>query len=242
MSMQVSLTIIRYPKKFIPLALFAMAIHRLPLWLNKDLSFWKLMGSGKNGTFDKHPDWQQWAIFMVRKNGIDHSGLNEKQLHELMFGKFISGWFKALGCETWTVFLAPGSSHGTWDGIEPFGKIMSGQNNMGPVAVLTRATIRISKLKYFWQNVPAVEALMHKADGLIASFGIGETPWIKQATFSVWRSTDAMKNFAYNMPEHKEVIKKTREQQWYKEEMFSRFNIIAAVGTLNGINPLQELL
>ncbi|MEO7263965.1 MAG: spheroidene monooxygenase [Ferruginibacter sp.] len=240
--MQVSLTIIRYPKKFISIALFAMALHRLPLWLNKDLTFWKLMGSGKNGTFDKHPDWQQWAIFIVRKNSIDYNTLTEQQLNELMFGKFISQWFKKLGCETWTVFLEPFSSHGTWDGQEPFGKIISTHKVQQPIAVLTRATIRLSKLKYFWQNVPAVEGLMHKADGLITSFGIGEVPWIKQATFSIWRTTDAMKNFAYNMQEHKEVIKKTRDQKWYKEEMFSRFTITAAIGTVNGINPLQELI
>lgn len=240
--MQVSLTIIRYPKKFIPLAIFAMAVHRLPLWLNKDLSFWKLMGSGKNGTFDKHPDWQQWAIFIVRKKDIEFSDLSKKQLHELMFGKFISKWFNFFNCETWTVFLAPVSSHGTWDTIDPFGKIIPPQIGNSPVAVLTRATIRLSKLKYFWENVPAVETLMQQANGFITSFGIGEMPYIKQATFSIWQSTDAMKDFAYNMPQHKEVIKKTRAQGWYKEEMFSRFIIINAIGTLKGINPLQELL
>ena len=45
--MIVSLTIIRYKKIFIPFALLAMASHRLPLWLNKEISVYKLMGSGK---------------------------------------------------------------------------------------------------------------------------------------------------------------------------------------------------
>ncbi|MEO5944942.1 MAG: spheroidene monooxygenase, partial [Ferruginibacter sp.] len=66
--MQVSLTIIRYRKIFVPFAFFAMAIFRLPLWLNKNISFYKLMGSGKNGTFDKTPDLQQWAILTVQQN------------------------------------------------------------------------------------------------------------------------------------------------------------------------------
>ncbi len=63
--MIVSLTIVRYPKAFVPLALMAMAILRLPLYFQRKCSFYKLMGSGKNGTFDFHPDWQQWALLAV---------------------------------------------------------------------------------------------------------------------------------------------------------------------------------
>ena len=65
--MQVTITIIRYPKKYVYFALLAMAIHRFPLWFNKKISFFKLMGCGKNGTFDKNPDWQQWGILTVNQ-------------------------------------------------------------------------------------------------------------------------------------------------------------------------------
>ncbi len=58
--MLVALTIIRYSKSTIPMAFLAMAVHRIPLYLNRKCSFWKLMGSGKNGTFDKQADLQQW--------------------------------------------------------------------------------------------------------------------------------------------------------------------------------------
>ena len=63
--MIVSLTIVRYRKSLVPFALLAMAIHRLPLMLTKGCSFWKLLGSGRNGTFDLQPDWQQWGLFAV---------------------------------------------------------------------------------------------------------------------------------------------------------------------------------
>ena len=66
--MQVTLTIIRYPARFTYFALLAMAVHRLPFWLNKNISFFKLLGCGKNGAFDIHPDWQQWGIFAVTGN------------------------------------------------------------------------------------------------------------------------------------------------------------------------------
>jgi hypothetical protein len=53
---------------------------------------------------------------------------------------------------------------------------------------------------------------------------------------------DDMKNFAYSMKEHSEVIKKTRKENWYKEDMFVRFNIIETTGKINGINPLKRNL
>jgi heme-degrading monooxygenase HmoA len=67
-------------------------------------------------------------------------------------------------------------------------------------------------------------------------------PWIKQATFSIWQSKAAMKQFAYQMKEHAEVIRKTRQDNWYSEEMFIRFKILASFGSLHGKNPLAGKL
>ena len=65
---------------------------------------------------------------------------------------------------------------------------------------------------------------------------------IKQATFSVWQNKQAMKNFAYQMKDHQEVIQKTRKQNWYSEDMFVRFKITGCTGTVNGVNPLKVKL
>ena len=67
-----SLTIVRYPKKYIPFAFLAMAIHRFPLWLIEKCTFWKLLGCGKNGTFDIHPDYQQWGLLAVWNDEESH--------------------------------------------------------------------------------------------------------------------------------------------------------------------------
>ena len=45
-----------------------------------------------------------------------------------------------------------------------------------------------------------------------------------------------MKNYAYKSFDHADVIKLTREREWYKEELFARFEIIDSWGTLNGVN------
>jgi len=231
--MLVSLTIVRYRKAFIPMALFAMAIHRIALWLQKGCTFWKLLGSGRNGTFDLQPDWQQWGLLAVWDNREDFDRFNS--------GSFITRWWDMFTYERWTLLCSPLQSHGKWDGKEPFGN-PDIKAHTGPIAVLTRATIRIKRLKNFWANVDGVAKIMRDARGFITSFGIGEAPLYRQATFSIWQSIDDVKAFAYASKEHAEVIKKTRVEKWYSEELFARFIPVASFGTINGKDPLKGLI
>ncbi len=231
--MIVSLTIVRYPKAFIPFALIAMAILRLPLYFQQKCSFWKLMGSGKNGTFDFHPDWQQWALLAVWED--------EESFHHFNQNSFISKWWNWFTAEQWTVLLEPLQSHGKWDQKEPFGK-PNKTDYIGPVAVLTRATINLNRLKTFWQNAAKVAGIMTSAEGYITSFGIGEDPFSHQATVSFWKDLEDVKNFAYRLPEHVAVIQKTRSENWYSEELFARFIPLKAWGTLHGKNPLHGFI
>ena len=219
--MIVSLTIIKYKKRFIPFAFLAMAFFRIVFWIRKQHTFFKLMGCGKNGTFDKIPDLQQWAIM------ADHE--NTDANIEKLYGSFIAKWISFFGCTTTIHILEPIESHGLWDGKKMFGILPAKSDYEGRVAILTRATIRLNKLKFFWQNVAPVAAMMVTAKGFETSYGVGEIPWIKQATFSIWESKQAMKDFAYGSKTHAEVIKKTRQQDWYSEDMFTRFKIINTV-------------
>ena len=240
-----TLTIIRYKKRYILFAFLAMAIFRVPLGLNKRCSFWKLMGSGKNGTFDKTPDLQQWAILSVSNfkfKEVQLKHYSREILLQKLYGTLIRKWLTIFNCETITYLLEPIEGHGLWDNKKVFGELPPKSDFEGQIATLTRATIRLSKLKSFWQNVNGVASKMSGASGFITSYGIGEIPWIKQATFSIWQSKEAMKNFAYQMKEHQEVIQKTRQQKWYSEDMFVRFKINGCIGTVNGINPLKGKL
>ena len=241
--MHTTLTIIRYKNWAIPFALISMAMFRIPFLLNRNISFYKLMGSGKNGTFDKEPDFNQWAILAIHKNKIETlNSYSENPIGviEKLYGKFITYWFKVFSTEQFIFLLKPISGHGLWDKKEVFGDFKNNETYDGPIATMTRATIRLNKLKYFWKNVAPIANKMNNAKGFIYSIGIGETPWIKQATFSVWETMDDMKNFAYSMKEHSDVIKKTRKENWYKEDMFVRFKIIETKGKIRGINPLKR--
>lgn len=240
--MLVTLTIIRYPKKYIPFAVFAMAVHRLPLWVNKKIFFYKLLGCGKNGSFDKHPDWQQWGILAVHNALTETEAFNAAGHINNLYGSFINKWLHFFNCETWTIFLEPLEGHGKWDGQHPFGTLAKQTNYNGLVATLTRATIRLNKLKAFWQNVAGAANEMAGAKGFVTSVGIGEMPYIKQATFSIWESKDDMKAFAYQMHQHTAIIQKTRKENWYSEDMFVRFKPLKIIGTINGNDPLAGKL
>ncbi len=236
--MLATLTIIRYKKRYIPFAMLAMALHHIPFWFNQKTSFYKLLGCGKNGNFDKHPDWQQWGILAVHTEELP--GINSS-LKDL-YGSFISNWLQLFNCEICTFYLEPLEGHGKWDGKECFGILPKQSNYDGAIAILTRATIRLSQLSSFWKNVNAVAVQMSNAKGFVTSIGIGEMPFIKQATFSIWQNKESMKAFAYQMKEHADVIRKTRKENWYSEDMFVRFKPIKVTGTINGNNPLDGIL
>ncbi len=224
------LTVVRYPAWMGWAGFLSMAIFRLPLWLQKKSSFWKLMGCGRNGSFDKTPDWRQWAVLEI---WADNNQQNEHP-------RFLVKWWQFFGCEKWSLLLKPLEGHGLWDGKEVFGKLPKNTDYNGTIAILTRATIRFNRLSNFWKQVDSVAQRMSQSEGFISSVGIGEVPWIKQATFSVWDSKEAMKNFAYRLQEHAEVVRKTRQENWYSEDMFVRFQIIENEGSLKGENPLKR--
>ena len=244
-----SITIVRYPKWLAWAGFLSMAIFRLPLVFKKQIGFWKLMGTGKNGSFDKTPDLSQWAILVVDKPQFFPQDQDWKSLEEPAaasnylknrYGAFITAWWRLFNCEIWTIVLEPIEGHGLWDGNQPFGPVPIKSDYEGPIAILTRASIKLNKLKDFWDNVDQVANSMAGAPGFLHSFGIGEVPWIKQATFSIWTSKAAMKAFAYQMQEHTNVIAKTRREKWYSEDLFMRFKPLASFGKLQGVDPLKQ--
>lgn len=219
------LLINRYPSIFIPFAFLSMAIFHVPLFLNKRILFYKLLGTGKNGTFDIHPDFNQWALLFFYKSGSDIHFKSQEEIQTLS-GTFIWRWWKWLGVKTNFIHLYPYAGHGTWDNnplIEPH---QVEKDPEGKIAILTRATIRLSRLSAFWKAVPGTARDMDKNPGFLYSIGIGEIPFIKQATLSIWESIEHMKGFAYQKPEHQEVIRRTRKEKWYSEDMFMRFKVI----------------
>ncbi len=180
------------------------------------------MGSGKNGTFDIRPDFNQWAIMVF----FDEDQFPLEDIQRLL-GNFIIGWWRFFNADTRFFLLEPYAGHGTWDGLSFFvDQSKKTADPEGKIAVLTRATIRLSRLQHFWKAVPKTADQLEANKGFVYSIGIGEIPFIKQATFSVWESIEDMKAFAYKKMAHQDVIRRTRKESWYSEEMFLRFKIL----------------
>lgn len=221
------LVVVNYPWWGAPAGLLSMAIFHLPLFFRTRVSFYKLMGCGRNGTFDIRPAWRQWAVMAFYSSRNQMCAGQNEELPRLVLGNFIVWWWSIFRVRHRVIALAPVAGHGTWNGraLEP--NSQSPLTDYEPVAVLTRATIRLSRALDFWSSVPAAAQSLASEPGLVYSVGVGEVPFLRQATFSMWKSTEAMKVYAYGKAEHREAIRKTRELNWYSEEMFLRFRVLS---------------
>jgi hypothetical protein len=190
---------------------------------SKATPFFKLMGTGRNGTFDIIPDIYKWAIMTTWES--------EMSYFKFKNASFVHRYLDFFSEKQSSILLKPIKVHGLWDRQQPF-EVTTEKQESHEIAVLTRATIRVSKAIAFWKNVPAVSDTLNQTKGLKFSLGIGEVPFLKQATISFWESEIDMKAFAYQKNPHKNVISKTRTENWYSEELFARFSILKIEGNL----------
>lgn len=194
------------------------------------LKFFKLMGSGKGRVFSLTPDFYLYGLMAVWET---------EALADTFFSQSeVIKEYQQHCHESWTVKLQPIKAHGLWDGQSPFVPVADTNIPAGPVAVLTRASINLRALPAFWKHGKETSIALETAPGLVAAIGLGELPFVRQATFSIWENEQQMVQYAYRNAEHQQVIRKTRQYNWYHEELFARFQVISASGSWKGRNPL----
>ncbi len=211
-------------------ALMMMGAARPALARTPDIKFWKLCGAGKGEGFN--PTVNPYTIAILAT--WDSAELaQDRTANTPIFQRY-----RKRSVEDWTVFLQPRSVRGAWGGSAPFTAADAPAD--GPMAALTRASIRKSAILQFWKQVPDISANIGADPNVMFKAGIGELPMLDQITFSIWPDKATMDGFARTGP-HGAAIKAVRAGNWFSEELFARFAVHSDRGTWNGTSPLAKL-
>lgn len=189
------------------------------------LSFYRLLGSGKGKGFNPFPDWSVYCLLQVWES--------EEAAQAFFNSSDLIKQYSERTEELFTLYMKNISAGGTWIGKKPFEKGADLDSAL-PIAVITRATIKWNWLLRFWTYVPTSQQALNGNEGLIYTKGVGEIPIVQMATFSLWKNFEAVKQFAYKSKQHQEAIRRTRKNNWYKEELFSRFQPYKSTGNWEG--------
>ena len=175
------------------------------------LVFFKVMGNGFDGGFGLRPSASRQALFCL----FDGDDAADKFLHSVLVAQYAKR-----STEFCTAKLHAYSCRGSWEGA----RITATQTEppCGPIFTLTRASIRLTKARAFWRMQPATEVALNRAPGCLFATGVGEAPLLRQATLSLWSSTQAMNAYARSGA-HLEAIQAAYAGQFFSETMFARF-------------------
>jgi heme-degrading monooxygenase HmoA len=142
----------------------------------------------------------------------------------------------------WHVRLQPTRIFGAWPQLPRLLTSEEPMDDAEPAAVLTLGRLRLSQAGRFLRASAAAEGLAVRNSALLASTGLAGPPALV-ATFSLWRSTAAMRAYVCgdSHPAHREAVRDHAARPFHHESAFLRFRPYRAEGTWDGCNPLAAL-
>ncbi len=204
-----------------------MAAARLALRREPHLMFWKLCGSGTGEGFTPKPNWGVWAILAAWPD-------EATARHQIATSPVWQRW-RSHAAEGCSVFMQPMSARGSWAGVNPFVPEPQAAPREGPLAVLTRASVKPGRALRFWKRVPGISAVIGADPNVLFKIGIGEVPLLHQITFSIWPDPASMALFARGDGPHGRAIQAVRDEDWFTDELYARFRVLGVEGHWNGL-------
>jgi hypothetical protein len=202
----------------------------------------KVMGSGHGGGFSLRPS-------------ASHQGLictfSQLDLALQFLDSSAVQAYRSRARECWSGVMSVQSARGQWDqqtwqasSAQALGAAnessqavpaegLTPRPPVGPFAVLTRASIVPTKAMAFWRYAPAAQADLGQAPGCLLAMGLGEAPLVRQCTFSLWRDTAAMLQYAHHGA-HQTAIAAAYKHQFFSESLFVRMQVLQMAGVWKG--------
>ena len=125
-----------------------------------------------------------------------------------------------------------------WTGMPPLVENEQPVDDDEPVAVLTYGRLNLRRAVPFLRSSAWAEGQALEDEALLASTGLARPPRLV-ATFSLWRSAAAMRDYAYRGAAHTAAMREMRRRRFHREWLFARFRPYATRGSWNGAEPLD---
>ncbi len=217
------LLLAKFPARAVPWGLSRLVAGVRALGPVPGLRFARVLGSGRDGGFGLAP-------------GFDHQGFigffdDVLQAQAFADASRVVHGYREHAIDCLTVLMRATSSRGAWGGV---GLAVSAPARADtPVAVITRASIRLRHAVHFWRHAPATHDGIARAPGCRLAIGLGEAPLLRQATFSLWDDTAAMEAYA-GSGAHRAASRGAWQQGWFGESMFLRLQPLSLTGQWKG--------
>ena len=141
----------------------------------------------------------------------------------------------------WQVWLQPLRVFGAWAGMPGLPAQALPVEDGEPVAVLTLGRLRLRRIAAFRRSAAPAESEAIDHPALLAGTGLARPPRLV-ATFSLWRSAAAMREYAIGAGgTHRAAVQADRAEPFHHESAFVRFRPYASRGSWGGRDPLAEL-
>ena len=190
------------------------------------LRFWRLLGTGRGETMTLSADLRRWALFAVWDDDAALDAFLETSPVARALARRRAptrcGWRRCAA-------TAPGAARTRSPAPRPR------RHTDGPVAILTRAAIRPRRAARLLPRDRRARPRALRAAGparvrrrrRVAAAAPGDVLALERP-----RRRPGVR---LRRPVHREVVRRTRAEDWYREELFARFAPYGAEGTWDGV-------